>query len=223
MEFIYRDILVIVTKKKMKNMYLRIREPEGNIQISAPWGASQKQIQQFIENNWEWIVKKREEVMAKEQKEYVTGEKHSLWGQEYKLFVERSLKKPMTELRGDEIYLRVTAHSTVEERRKQLDKWYKEQLKKEVEKQKEHWEFVVGKQAKEWTFRRMKTRWGSCHVQKEKICLNIQLAEKPYSCLEYVMVHELTHLHETGHNKRFWGLMDKFYPSWRLVKKQLNN
>lgn len=223
MEFMYRDILVIVTKKKMKNMYLRIKEPDGRVYISAPHGTSRKQIEQFIEKNWNWIVKKREEVLVKKPQEYVTGERHLLWGQEYPLLVERSLKKPMTELRNGEIYLRVTAYSTVEERRKQLDKWYKEQLKKEVEKQKEHWETRVGKQAKEWTFRRMKTRWGSCHVQKEKICLNIQLAEKPYSCLEYVIVHELTHLHETGHNKRFWGLMDKFYPTWRSVKKQLNS
>lgn len=67
----------------------------------------------------------------------------------------------------------------------------------------------------------MKTRWGTCNIQKKRIWLNIQLAEKPPECLEYVVTHELTHLHEAGHNKRFWSLMDRFYPEWRRAKQLL--
>ena len=163
-------------------------------------------------NLYSWLIS---------EKEYKTGEIHDLWGMPYELDVQRSLKKPVTELRGSRIYMRVTAHSTVEERRKQLDQWYQEQLRQVLPELVEKYESIVGKKVSEWRFRRMKTRWGSCQIQKKRICLNIQLAEMPQECLEYVIVHELTHLYERGHNQRFWGLVDQFYPRWRDVKRKM--
>lgn len=153
--------------------------------------------------------------------EYVSGEVRNLWGEPFELQVERSLKRPLTELRDKKIYMRVAAKSTEVERRKQLDKWYVEQMRDKLAEIIPAYEKVVGHHASEWRFRRMKTRWGSCHIQKAKICLNIQLAEMPIECLEYVVVHELTHLHEAGHNKRFWQLAEQFYPCYKDVKKRM--
>jgi predicted metal-dependent hydrolase len=53
--------------------------------------------------------------------------------------------------------------------------------------------------------------------------LNLQLAKKPYDCLEYVVVHELVHLLEGSHNAVFKGYMDRFLPQWRRLKKILKN
>ena len=68
----------------------------------------------------------------------------------------------------------------------------------------------------------MKTRWGTCNVKEGRIWLNLQLAKKPPECLEYVIIHELTHLLEPGHNQRFYQLMDRFLPDWRRVHQELN-
>lgn len=222
----WHGVTVHLVRKKIKNLYIRIKPPMGEILVSVPWYTSDGQIASFLEEHWLWIQKKREEMIKKEQgkkeKQYVTGETHFLWGKPYELQVERSLKRSLTEIRGTQIFMRVSAHSTIEERRKQLDCFYKQELQKKLPEVVERYEPIIERHAEEWRLRRMKTRWGSCQIQKKRICLNIQLAEKPLECLEYVVVHELTHLHEAGHNKRFWSLVEKFYPNWESVKKKMN-
>jgi predicted metal-dependent hydrolase len=69
---------------------------------------------------------------------------------------------------------------------------------------------------------RMKTKWGSCNHRVRTIRLNTELAKKPRECLEYIVVHEMTHLLEPTHNARFVALMDQFMPQWRFYRDQLN-
>lgn len=68
----------------------------------------------------------------------------------------------------------------------------------------------------------MKTRWGSCNINKARIWLNLYLIHLAEACLEYVIVHEMIHLLERKHNDRFKALMDKFIPGWPGLKKQLD-
>lgn len=217
-----------IVRKRIKNQYIRIH-PEGDVWVSVPLHLSDSQLAVFLEKHWHWIQEKRQDTLRRSRKEasasdYKTGEVHFLWGRPCELVVERSLKKPITELRGRQIYMRVSAKSTRVERQKQLDLFYKEELKGKLSEIVDQYESIVGRRAEQWQFRRMKTRWGSCQIQKKKICLNLQLAEKPVECLEYVLVHELTHLHEPSHNKRFWSLVAQFYPGdVTLVKGLLNH
>ena len=67
-----------------------------------------------------------------------------------------------------------------------------------------------------------RTRWGSCNVTKKRVWLNLQLAKKPIRCLEYVIVHELVHLLEKNHNRRFYGFMDRFCLNGPELKQELN-
>ena len=64
--------------------------------------------------------------------------------------------------------------------------------------------------------------WGNCHFQDKRITLNLKLATKPRICLEYVIIHELTHLIEFNHSKNFKKLMEEFLPNWREIKELLN-
>lgn len=64
---------------------------------------------------------------------------------------------------------------------------------------------------------------GSCNVQTHHININLALLSKPPECLEYVVVHEMTHILEASHNQRFWGFMTKFYPDWKRVRKYLSD
>lgn len=68
----------------------------------------------------------------------------------------------------------------------------------------------------------MKTKWGACNPQARRIWLNLELAKKPAQCLEYIVVHELVHLVERQHNKRFIALMEKHLPQWRRYRQELN-
>lgn len=99
----------------------------------------------------------------------------------------------------------------------------KKLLKKKAEALVAKWEPVMQVKVSGITVRLMKTRWGSCNVNTHHININLALFEKPEECLEYVVVHEMTHILETSHNEVFWGYMTKFYPNWRKVRNYLND
>lgn len=68
----------------------------------------------------------------------------------------------------------------------------------------------------------LKTQWGTCTIEARRIWLNLELAKKPVQCLEYILVHELTHLLVRHHDERFMGLLDQHFPQWRSLRDQLN-
>ena len=75
----------------------------------------------------------------------------------------------------------------------------------------------------EWIHSRSVTsKWGSCNTSSKSILLNLELAKKPYQCIEYIVVHELVHLLERKHNDRFIVLMNRFLPEWKQLKNDLN-
>jgi predicted metal-dependent hydrolase len=67
----------------------------------------------------------------------------------------------------------------------------------------------------------MKTKWGSCNPISKSININLLLVEKANKYLEYVLVHELIHLLERGHNQRFVSYMDKHLPNWKQTKSEM--
>lgn len=176
------DVPIIVTKKRMKNMYLRIRKEDGSVLISAPHQMSDERIYKFASERIDWIKKYREK--------YVRA--------------------------------KVGRKETIQISQAELQK-QKMALKREVEQLVEKWEPVMRVKVSGITIRQMKTRWGSCNVQTHHININLSLAKKPPECLEYVVVHEMTHILEPSHNQIFWGYMTQFYPSWKRVRKYLND
>lgn len=98
----------------------------------------------------------------------------------------------------------------------------KKRLCQQIECFSQKWETVMNVHATAWQIRDMKTIWGSCSTKSGHIRINLQLAKKPQECIEYVIVHELCHLMEPSHNRRFHNLMDQYLPDWKDRKKRLN-
>ena len=73
-----------------------------------------------------------------------------------------------------------------------------------------------------WTIRRVKSIWGTCHIRKRQITYNAELTRVPRELVEYVVVHELTHLQAANHGPRFYALMDERLPGWKLLRRKLN-
>ncbi|WNM23620.1 M48 family metallopeptidase [Demequina capsici] len=73
-----------------------------------------------------------------------------------------------------------------------------------------------------YLIRRMTTRWGTCNVQTRRITFALELARRDDEQLEYIVVHELAHLIERGHDARFYSVMDAYLPQWRRIRKELN-
>lgn len=104
-----------------------------------------------------------------------------------------------------------------------MNEFYRKEIKNKIPEVLEKCVNVVGKRPNEWRVKNMKTRWGTCNTRDKRIWLNLQLAKKPMDCLEYVTIHELTHLYVPNHGKEFKEYMDIFCPNWKELKKKLNN
>ena len=118
--------------------------------------------------------------------------------------------------------LRVRPSTDRDAREAMLYRWYRERLRERIPEMVGKWEPNIGVTVAEWRIRRMKTRWGTCSPEAGRIWLNSELAKKPVSCLEYVVVHEMIHLIERGHNERFRGILDRVMPGWRMRLDELN-
>lgn len=68
----------------------------------------------------------------------------------------------------------------------------------------------------------MKTKWGNCNFNANRIWINPEFAKKPEDCLEYIIVHELVHFLKKHHNDNFKALMNKDILDWRVRKDRLN-
>lgn len=87
----------------------------------------------------------------------------------------------------------------------------------------EKWAPILGVTPGKLAYRKMKSQWGSCQPTTGRICINVVLALYPPECLEYVVVHELTHLRVPGHGREFHELMDRVMPDWRERRAKLRS
>jgi hypothetical protein len=120
------------------------------------------------------------------------------------------------------IELHIKPNTSTAKRHEILTEWHRSELKKSIPPLIEKWEKILNVKVNEWYVKQMKTKWGSCNIEKKRIWLNLELAKKPEHCLEYIIVHEMVHLLERHHNDRFLYFMDTYLPNWRKLKDELN-
>lgn len=119
--------------------------------------------------------------------------------------------------------LHIRPQSCQGSRERVLQRWYRQHLRELIPPLLTKWTAILEVQPAAWGIKRMKTKWGACNVEAKRIWLNLELAKKPVQCLEYIVVHELTHLLERHHNDLFISLMDRHLPHWRMHRQELNS
>ncbi|HEC87868.1 MAG TPA: M48 family peptidase [Thermoplasmata archaeon] len=220
-----RDIEVLVYKKDIKNFHLNVLPPNGKIRVSAPRNVSDDTIRTFVIKKYHWIkkhVKLFQEQERQTKREYVSGESHYFKGKRYILRIKYA-NRPRIEIRNKKyIYFHVSERYTTQQRQNYYEKWLRDELKKELEILVPKWEKIIGVKANEVRIKKMKTKWGSCNPDAKRIWINLELIKKPREYLEYIIVHELVHLLESNHNKRFKEILDKYLPKWETYRRQLN-
>ena len=219
------EIAVDVVFKDIKNVHLSVYPPTGRVRISAPVRMSQDKIRIFAISKLGWIKQQQRKLREQERetpREYLNLESHYLWGKRYLLRVIDTDQSPSIEVQHSRLLLRVHPETTEEKKQEILAQWYRGQLKAVVPAVVVRWSAVLGVEIAGFHVQQMKTKWGSCTHRAGTIRLNTELAKKPKECLEYIVVHEMTHLLEPTHNARFLALMDQFMPNWRLRRDHLN-
>ncbi len=218
---------VEVVRKDIKNLRLGVYPPDGRLKISAPHHVKDDVVRLLIVSKTPWIKTQQAKFTNQEQqaqREYVSGETCYFKGQGYLLNVIYHDHTPKVALRHNtHLDLYVRHGSSLEKREQVLIAWYRQTLKEKLPELIDKWQPVMGVTVRDWSVKRMKTKWGTCNITAGRIWLNLELIKKPEHCLEYVVVHEMVHLLERHHNARFVAYMDKFLPQWRSHKQELNS
>lgn len=219
------DITVEVTQKDIKNVHLSVYPPFGQVKIAAPNRMDLDTIRIYAISKLSWIRKQQAKIKAQKReapREYLTKESHYYLGKRYLLKVIEHHSSPIVKLKHNTIELYIRPETDTAKRKEILDNWYRTQLKELVPKYILKWEKEMKVKVNEFGIKKMKTKWGTCNIAAQRIWLNLELAKKPISCLEYIIIHEMTHLLERNHNNRFVALMNQFMPNWKEVKEELN-
>lgn len=219
-------INVDVVYKDIKNLHVGVYPPAGRVRVAAPQRLDEAHIRRAVIQRLPWIKRQREQLqdaIRQSAREMVSGESHYVWGARYRLTVVERSKRPGVELDGSRLLLFVPPNLDTDARLELLQRWQRRQLRGEIPALIEKWEPTVGRRVSSWGVRRMKTKWGSCNCESGRIWFNLELSKKHPRCLEYVAVHEMTHLLERGHGERFTTLMDGFLPDWRGRRDELNS
>jgi len=208
---VVHGIDIELIKKNIKNVYISVHPPGGNVKVSK----------------LSWIKKQQQKFINQErqpERDYVSGESHYFLGQRYLLnVIYTNERKQGVEIRNKkyiDLYVRENTPKYLRER--VIMEWYRNRLKELIPPLISKWEPVMGVKVNEFGVKMMKTRWRTCNPSARRIWVNLELAKKSPICLEYIVVHEMVHLLERTHNERFTAYMDRFIPNWRAVKAELN-
>lgn len=218
---------VQAVKKNIKNMHLGVYPPQGRIRVAAPLKMDDESIRLFIISKVPWIKRQKskfEKQQRQTKREYVSGESHYFMGNRYRLNVVHTKSSPKVEIkRKTHIDLHIKPDMSIEKREKLLDDFYRAELRKHIPSLLQKWQKIIGVDVNEVNIKKMKTKWGTCNPRNSKILVNLELAKTPINCLEYILVHEMTHILEKTHNDKFFNLMDSFMPQWEKHRDELNN
>lgn len=219
------DIMIAVNRKAVKNVHLSVHPPGGHVTLVAPTETRLEVARAYAISKLGWIrkqQKKLEDQARETPRQFIERESHYLWGRRYLMTVEYQEAKPSVSLDHKRITLTVRPGSDARKRAEVIHEWHKSLLHAVVPSLISKWEPKLKVVVTGYFLQRMKTKWGSCNHQAGHIRLNTELVKKPKDLLEYVIVHEMTHLLEPTHSDRFMTILAEHYPTWREARAELN-
>lgn len=188
------NISLIVTRKRVKNINFRLKP--SRLSVSVPYYATDKDIVIAISGRVEWAINQHA-ILLKRISSHVEPSQNPfqqaslgnlrLWGK----------KQPFMMGENERIH------------------WYRQELQTVMPKLFNKWQPIVGKTAAEIRIKKMKTRWGSCNTKAKRVWLSVYLPAYPIECTEYVIVHELCHLHHPNHSAAFWDEVKRVMPEYK--------
>src|SRR5690606_29660818 len=163
-------LTVEVVRKPIKNLHLGVYPPQGRVRVAAPLAVDDEAVRLAVVGKLGWIKRQRAKFQAQprqSQRRMVSGESHYFFGQRYRLRVHESSGAALhIALRGKACMdLFVRPETTVERREQVLQDFYRAELKRLVPELLEKWQPKLGVEVRAWGIKRMKTKWGTCHIE----------------------------------------------------------
>lgn len=203
-----RLIDAIVVRRDTRNFRLRV-DKDGVVHVSVPWAATKGEIASFVLRYEDWIREQQKDMVAKKPVEGT-------------IMLEGKIRK-LQNLDMATIHVHVTDDAVVvrgpaARAPKILDGWWRERLIELCAQYMDEWFPIVARHGAirpEISVRKMKRAWGTCTPERKAIRFNYYLLCADPRCIEYVVLHELTHLLYLDHGPRFKAFLNEHMPDWK--------
>lgn len=215
----FENFEVHIERKKIKNMYLRIR-PSGEIVVSAHPKVELRTIKEFIQLKEPWILQKKEYILK--QNQIIEDNEIRYLGQIFKK--QRLASNEISFFIKDQVLRQELPPSISDEKANRLfEVWLQQQLEQIIlSYMRRYWPYFssLGIRPVEVKYRLMTSTWGVCRPVRGCITFNKRLIYEKQSFIEYVVVHELCHLVHPNHSLKFYELVESLLPSWKTASKR---
>ncbi|WP_162167236.1 M48 family metallopeptidase [Campylobacter fetus] len=191
---------VTINYKPVKYLRLKVA-PNGDISISAPFFTSKTNILNLLSKNENWLENTLAKIKPKD-------DKIKFLGNAYELKFDENIKEVL--VLGTQILAPCKA---------QFDKFLRLKAKEIFQKYIEFYQPKISKKVTHVSIKKMTSRWGSCNSKKGYINLNLNLITKDELFIEYVVLHEMTHLLYPHHQKSFYDFIEDIMPDFRARER----
>lgn len=217
--------VIHIKQPRRKTYSLQINE-SGSLVVKTNASFSNRDIQSIIAKHNNWIEKQlirfKHQLLLQEHKQKILlGGYISILNEKYAIELVPSMRKrPLAEIQGNKILVKASQCPSEEELKRVIIKLLKESAKETIAFRAIHYAKAYGLEFKNIAVKNQKTKWGSCSTYKN-LNFNWQLILCPRDILDYVVIHEICHLKEMNHSKKFWNLVSLECPDHRLKRKWL--
>ena len=201
----YKEYPIEIIRKNNKNTYLRVKD--GKIIVTTNYLTSLTTINKLIKDNTAFIDKALNKNNQKKE-----DDSFKLFGNSYDIIYGFN----DTEIDNNKIYTKDN---------KSLNKYLSKYIYNIYEERINYYYslFEENIPIPNLKIRKMTSRWGVCNIKNHNVTLNLELSKYNIECLNYVIVHELSHFIHPNHSKDFWLLVGKYYPNYKNIRKYLRN
>lgn len=203
----------------------------ASVTVFSPLLVNQERIIRFLHEKAEWIlghVQKTSQVRQNFRKSFESGDEYFFLGRKYQIkIIECGIQRSSIEFNGMHWTINLPSGLNEQDKKRlvktRLEDWFIKQAKEILGGRLFKESKRIGVAPKQVEVRTQKRVWGNCDIGKERIHLNWQIIQAPVEVIDYVIVHELCHLIEPNHSKRFWHQVRKFMPDFETHKKWLKD
>ena len=201
-----KEYEVEITRKSNRNTYIRFKN--NKINVSTSYFVTNRQIKKLLDENQELLRKSIERNCQKQEKDA----NHMFLGQKYDIIIMNNIEE--IDYQNRKIYIDSPL---------KYDLLIKKETKRIFEERLEYNYNLFEEKIKypSLRIRKMTTRWGVCNRRDIRVTLNSELIKYGIEEIDYVIIHELSHLVHFNHSKDFWEVVAKYCPNYKVIRKRL--
>lgn len=209
----------IERKKSLKNTYINV--DKNGVLVKTNDETELKSIQELVLKKSSWIVKHLEGYKNTLDVEIVTGARLYYLGKSYYVEVlEDDVDKVSVEFTHSKFKITVPLKCNQVIINKAIDTFYKEKAVKKITPLVKKYSKIMEVQPEHITFRKAEKRWGSCS-STNRISFNYHLMKISSSLIEYVVIHELSHIKHKNHSREFWKVVKNYLADYKVKEEKI--